>query len=91
MTQRGCFRIVAGLSILISACCSASGQQAQTAGEFWPAIDGHFQFSDNLRLLAITELKGGAELGYQQINAGLGLGDGLSAWLATAERPTEAR
>ena len=74
MTHRLCFHIIAGLCLSISACCGALAQQAQTEGEFWPAIDVHYQFSDNLRLLGLTELKRGAELGYQQIDAGLGLG-----------------
>ena len=73
MAHKARFRIVAWLFLSMSACCSAFGQQAQTAGEFWPAADVHYQFSDNLRLLGLTELKRGAELGYQQIDAGLGL------------------
>jgi len=66
--------IIAGLCVYVSAHCSASAQQPQTAGEFWPAVDAHVQFSDNLRLLALTELKRGGDLSYQQLAAGLGLG-----------------
>jgi len=76
------FRVTAGLFLFISVCRSALGQKAQTGGEFWPAIDGHFQFSDNMRLLALTELKQGAELSYQQLDGRRPAG----AWLAIAKR-----
>src|SRR5215469_18134178 len=66
-------RITASLLLIVIPSLPATGQ-SQTTGEFWPAIDVHYQFSDNLRLLALTELKRGAELGYQQIDAGLGFG-----------------
>ena len=67
-------RIVARLFLLVSLCGSALAQQPQTSGEFWPAIDAHFQFRDNLRLLAFAGLKRNEDLAYQQVNAGLGLG-----------------
>ena len=67
-------RIVARLFLLVSLCGSALAQQPQTSGEFWPAIDAHFQFQDNLRLLAFAGLKRNEDLAYQQVNAGLGLG-----------------
>src|SRR5215472_6314010 len=74
MTYGGRFRIVAVLCLFVSICRSGSAQQPETSGEFWPAIDAHFQFQDNLRLLGFAGLKRNEDLTYQQLNAGLGLG-----------------
>jgi len=74
MTNRCRFRIVVEMSLFVSICGRAFGQQSQTGGEFWPAVDAHVQFADNLRLLGFTELKRGAELTNQQVDVGLGLG-----------------
>jgi len=63
------------LSLLLIAILSLpASAQSQTAGEFWPVIDAHFQFRDNLRLLGVAELKKGEEGHFQQWNTGLGLG-----------------
>ena len=59
--------MIAILSLPVSA-------QSQTAGEFWPAIDVHYQFADSLRLLGFAGLKKGEEGHQQQWNTGLGLG-----------------
>jgi len=69
-------RVAAAVTILLVRCVGA-GAQSQTPateGEFWPAIDAHFQLQDNYRLLGFVGLKKGEEFPYQQLDTGLGLG-----------------
>ena len=59
---------------LIVVAGSSAFAQSQTAGEFWPELDAHFQLADEWRLLGFVGSKKGEDFPYQQLNTGLAIG-----------------
>jgi hypothetical protein len=71
LVSKRAFLATGALLVLSLPICARA--QEQTAGEFWPDIQGHFQFHDNYRALFEAGLKNGEEFGYQQLNLGAGI------------------
>jgi hypothetical protein len=59
---------------LIAVLCLTANAQSQTASEFWPEVNFHYEFPENWRALGFVGLKKGEDFPYQQLNTGLGLG-----------------
>jgi hypothetical protein len=60
--------------LLVAPLLSPASAWSQTAGEFWPVVNVHFQLPDTWRLLGFVGSKQGEDFPYHQVNAGLGLG-----------------